>query len=119
MAHYMLHARAVIATFGHRVRANRRALGISQPELGRLARVTPKFIGQIERGESNPSLATMVLVADALGADLLDLLQAENSPPVIESFSLRLRACSPSPVFCWRRPRCGMDGHSCSCRCSC
>jgi DNA-binding XRE family transcriptional regulator len=35
--------------------------------------VSYKFIGQIERGQSNPSLITMALVADSLGCSLADL----------------------------------------------
>lgn len=71
-------ARSTVQKFGRRVRACRIAAGLSQPELGRLARVTPKFIGEIERGSSNPSLVTMALVADALGCGLADLLQTEK-----------------------------------------
>lgn len=37
-----------------------------------------KFIGQIERGTSNPSLVTMSLVAGALGCSLIELLQTEK-----------------------------------------
>jgi transcriptional regulator with XRE-family HTH domain len=72
-------ARSTVQKFGRRVRACRLAAGLSQPELGRLARVTPKFIGEIERGSSNPSLVTMALVANALGCGLVDLLHADKS----------------------------------------
>jgi transcriptional regulator with XRE-family HTH domain len=61
------------------VRARRLAAGLSQPELGRRARVTPKYIGEIERGTSNPSLVTMALVAGALGCGVVELLQPEKS----------------------------------------
>jgi transcriptional regulator with XRE-family HTH domain len=71
--------RALIASFGRRVRECRLAMGISQVELGRRSRVTSKFISEIERGTSNPSLETVLLVADALGRSLPDLLQAEKS----------------------------------------
>ena len=76
-------AQPIIVAFGRRVKAVRMAAGLSQTELGRLSKMTSKFIGQIERGESNPSLATMVLVADALGADLADLIQTERRPSVM------------------------------------
>lgn len=52
---------------------------MSQPELGRRARVGPKFISQIERGIGNPSLLTMALMADALDCDLVDLLPSDRS----------------------------------------
>jgi transcriptional regulator with XRE-family HTH domain len=76
---YMHTARAAVLTFGRSVRACRLAAGISQVELGRRSRVTSKFIGEIERGTSNPSLETMLLVAHALKCDLAQLLQAERS----------------------------------------
>jgi transcriptional regulator with XRE-family HTH domain len=52
---------------------------MSQPALGRRSRVGTKFIGEIERGTSNPSLVTMALVADALDCSLTDLFQSEKS----------------------------------------
>ena len=72
-------ARATVAAFGSTVRARRLAAGMSQPELGRGARVTGKFIGLIERGTSNPSLVTMAFVADALGCELAELFELEHA----------------------------------------
>jgi transcriptional regulator with XRE-family HTH domain len=72
-------ARSTVRAFGRRVRPCRLAAGLSQPDLGRMARVTPKYIGEIEPGSSNPSLVTMALVADALGCGLADLLPTDKS----------------------------------------
>jgi transcriptional regulator with XRE-family HTH domain len=72
-------ARIAIVNFGRRVKEYRKAAGLSQPELGRKSRVGPKFIGQIERAESNPSLATMTLDANALDAPLSELLQTDGA----------------------------------------
>ena len=74
-------ARSTVRDFGLRVRAHRLSAGMSQLELARRSRVTTKFIGQIERGTSNPSLVTMVLVADALRCSLTDLLQSDVAVP--------------------------------------
>ena len=52
---------------------------MTQVELERRSRVGSKFISEIERGTTNPSLETMVLVADALGCDVVDLLLPDNS----------------------------------------
>ena len=68
---------SAVRTFGRRVRASRLQAGISQIELGRRARVSVRFVGLIERGESNPSLITMTLIADSLGCNIIDLLQPE------------------------------------------
>lgn len=70
-------ARSTVLNFGFHVRAQRLAVGLSQQELGRRARVTANFIGKMERGTSNPSLVTMALVAAALGCSLAELLQAD------------------------------------------
>jgi len=73
--------RAAILKLGRRVRAYRLAAGMSQPELARRSRVTTKFIGQVERAESNSSVATLALIAEAMGCDLADLFQAEGHAP--------------------------------------
>jgi transcriptional regulator with XRE-family HTH domain len=79
LALHLKNAKAVVHDFGCRVRARRLAAGMSQAELGRLSRVTPKYISEIERGVSNPSLVTMTLVADALECSVSELLQAEKT----------------------------------------
>lgn len=71
-------ARSTVRSFGRRVRTYRVAAQMLQKELGRRARVSGKFIGEIERGESNPSLLTMALVADALNCTLVDLLATDR-----------------------------------------
>jgi transcriptional regulator with XRE-family HTH domain len=72
-------ARAANVTFGRRVRAYRLAAGFSQAEVGRRARMLEKTVGRIERGETNPCLDTIVLIADALGCKVADLF-ASNEP---------------------------------------
>lgn len=89
-------ARATVRSFGRQVRAHRLAAGISQPELGRRARVTRDYIGQIERGTSNPSLITMVLVADALGSNIVDFLPQPNKPEA-NPVSLRTERARSAP----------------------
>jgi transcriptional regulator with XRE-family HTH domain len=78
MDHMKARARAAIIGFGRRVREHRRAAGISQGELGQRSRVSLDFISRIERGNSNPSLETMMLVACALECDLTTLLRPES-----------------------------------------
>ena len=61
--------------FGERVRATRRRLGLSQEELGTQAGLHRTYIGHIERGEVNPSLRNVLLVAKALDVDPGELLR--------------------------------------------
>lgn len=65
--------RPVMVNFGKRVRELRRAAGLSQLELSRNSRMTARFIQEIEHGRSNPSLETIVLLADALECSLWDM----------------------------------------------
>jgi transcriptional regulator with XRE-family HTH domain len=64
------HAHRVIAVVGRRLREHREALGLSQEQVAVRARLTHKFVGQVERGETNVSVASVVYIADALGCDV-------------------------------------------------
>jgi transcriptional regulator with XRE-family HTH domain len=84
MQHMKARARAAILGFGRRVRDHRVAAGMSQREFARRARIGAKFVGQIERGTSNPSLESMVIVACALDCSLTDLLPGEETVPSLQ-----------------------------------
>jgi transcriptional regulator with XRE-family HTH domain len=70
--------KARLADFGKQVRHIRHAAGISQCELARRSRVGNKFISELELGRENPSLATIVLLADGLGCEPVDLFPARS-----------------------------------------
>ncbi len=59
----------VQVAFGDRVRHHRNHLGISQEKLGELAGLHRTYIGHVERGEVNPTLSSIVRLADALEID--------------------------------------------------
>lgn len=59
----------VQVAFGDRVRHHRKHLGISQEKLGELAGLHRTYIGHVERGEVNPTLSSIVRLADALEID--------------------------------------------------
>jgi transcriptional regulator with XRE-family HTH domain len=46
---------------------------MTQVELAKRAYGLPNFIGQIERGQTNPSLVSIAPIAAALGCDVWDL----------------------------------------------
>jgi transcriptional regulator with XRE-family HTH domain len=83
MEHMKARARASILGFGCRVREQRLAAQLSQAELGRRSRVSLDFISCIERGTSNPSLETMVLVACAMDCSDVDLLAPTSADPYV------------------------------------
>lgn len=53
-----------------KLRAERTKLGLSKRALAIKAGLDPKTIGLIERGERNPTLYTLALIATALEMDL-------------------------------------------------
>lgn len=63
---------------GHRLRAIRKDKGWTQEELGARADTSYKFIGEIERGQQNPSFDILAKIADALDVELFELFRFEQ-----------------------------------------
>ncbi len=63
------------ARFGLAVRRRRIALGYSQEHLAELAGVHRTYMGAVERGERNVSLANMSRIAEALQVTLSTLVR--------------------------------------------
>lgn len=59
---------------GQRVRERRHELGLSQEQLAHRCDVHRTYIGHLERGEVSPTLGTLLVVAEGLGADLSELV---------------------------------------------
>jgi transcriptional regulator with XRE-family HTH domain len=55
---------------GKRIRQRRTALGYSQEQLAELSDVYPTYIGQLERGEKNPTIDTLSKVTKGLKVSL-------------------------------------------------
>ena len=62
---------------GKRIRTLRKLKALTQEELGEKAGISYKFVGEIERGEVNPSLDSLVRIANALGVKAGDLFPRE------------------------------------------
>ena len=61
--------------FAKSLRARRKEARLSQEALGRRARLTGKFIGEVERGEKSVSLDSLTLIAKALGIGVVALVE--------------------------------------------
>jgi XRE family transcriptional regulator, regulator of sulfur utilization len=59
---------------GEKIRSERTRKGISQEQLGELAKVHRTYVGMIERGEKNITLQNLVKFAKALGLQVRDLI---------------------------------------------
>ena len=57
---------AIRGAFGHQVRVKRAAQSVSQEELALKCGLDRSYIGQVERGERNPSLESIAKIASAL-----------------------------------------------------
>jgi transcriptional regulator with XRE-family HTH domain len=66
-----------IKHFGSNLKALRNARSWTQDHLGERADLNPKYVGEMERGERNPSLDVVWRLARALGVDAAELLGDE------------------------------------------
>lgn len=62
------------SAFGLAIRELRSVRGISQEQLGHDSGLHRTYVGGIERGERNPSLANILKIAEALGVPPSELL---------------------------------------------
>ena len=63
-------ASSILKKFGKKVRTLRNERGVSQEELGRIAKLHRTYIGMIERGEKNITLENVEKISDALGVSV-------------------------------------------------
>lgn len=68
--------------FGERIKILRKAKGLTQEELGEKAELSYKFIGEIERGQTNPSLDTLSALAKALDINISQLFEESSYLPL-------------------------------------
>jgi transcriptional regulator with XRE-family HTH domain len=65
---------AALTAVGEVLRERRRQMGISQEKLSVEAGYHRTYLGQLERGEVNPSLVTLVKLSAILGCKASELL---------------------------------------------
>jgi transcriptional regulator with XRE-family HTH domain len=67
----------MLRRLGARVKHLRRERRLTQEELAERAGLTSKFVGEVERAESNPSAASLARMAGALSVSMGDLFEAD------------------------------------------
>lgn len=65
-------------TLGEKIRQLRKLRELTQEELGERAGISYKFIGEVERGAVNPSLDSLIGIAQALHVGVRELFPGEN-----------------------------------------
>jgi len=63
---------------GRRIRNLRQAKGWTQQELGEYADMNYKFLGEIERGQQNPSFNVLMKIAGAMGIEMNEMFRMEH-----------------------------------------
>jgi|GEM_PF-351232 len=63
---------------GQRIRTMRTAKGWTQEKLGEMGNINYKFLGEIERGQQNPSFNVLTKIAEALKVDLPELFRFDH-----------------------------------------
>ncbi|MFI8193737.1 pyridoxamine 5'-phosphate oxidase family protein [Streptomyces sp. NPDC085946] len=87
---------------GRRVAAARRRRGLGLDETARRARMSPRYLAYIETHAADPSPATLLRLADALGTTLVELRGAgRDRPPGQGQALLRPRLRELGPQECW------------------
>jgi len=64
---------------GKSIKERRKILRVTQPQLAELAGVSINTLYKIERGQANPTLATLTKITDVLGMELcLQIKKLQN-----------------------------------------
>ena len=81
---------------GRKIRAQRKKLNITQEQLAEMCKVSPSYIGHIERGSRNLSMNTAVQLCSVLeiGLDFLFLDSAEGSSEITNCINSALSSCT-------------------------
>lgn len=61
--------------FGRSLRARREADGFSQEQLAHDSGLSRNYVGEMERGRRDPTISTLLALAEALGCSPADLLE--------------------------------------------
>ncbi|WP_164170598.1 helix-turn-helix domain-containing protein [Stenotrophomonas maltophilia] len=72
-------AKSVQKVFGDVLRQTRTGVGLSQQELALRAELDRTYISLLERGKRQPSLVTLLALADAMAIDAAELVQSTGA----------------------------------------
>jgi len=69
----------LLKVFGNHLRRLRMKKGLSQEKLAELAELHRTYLGGVERGERNPTLLTLVKIAQGLNVPLAQLVEIDDN----------------------------------------
>lgn len=76
-------------SIGQRLKELRKGYGLSQERLALQAEITTAYLGQIERGEKNPTVVTVGRLCDALGISLSEFFCNQPASPLEDDPELK------------------------------
>ncbi len=85
---------AITVLVGSRIKSLRSSQGISQAVMAEAAGISPKYIGEVERGEANISIELIGRLAMALNVPMSAILENEHEQPH-EKLILEIQRLSP------------------------
>jgi len=62
-------------TLGKNIKNKRQDLGLSQSELAKMAKISVSYLSEIENERTNPSLKTLLRIAEALKVNISELVR--------------------------------------------
>lgn len=68
----------VVKAIGEHIRYLRQQLNLSQEDLAHEADIPISQVGRIERGETNPTISTLFVIAEALKTDLKTIVDFKS-----------------------------------------
>jgi transcriptional regulator with XRE-family HTH domain len=71
---------AALVTIGARIRKGRLARSMTLQDLADSSGVSPSMLSLVERGRASPSIGSLIVIADALGVAMSDLIVTESKP---------------------------------------
>ena len=72
---------------GNRIRSYRTQLGYSQERLAEISGCHPTYIGQVERGEKNPTLESVEKIATINESNTLEIITLFSTGPCLNNSS--------------------------------
>ncbi len=69
-----------LAAIGLRIRANRQRQGMTLQKLGEESGLSPSMLSLVERGRASPSIGSLIVISNALGVTMSDLVTGDAAP---------------------------------------
>ena len=90
----------IILRLGQRIRSYRLKNNLSQEQLSELANCHPTYIGQIERGEKNATVESVLRISSALNISLSELFERIESPMINDASNKTVKSIN-IPLECY------------------